>query len=133
MKFRALLVLSAGVLLCSSACSRTEILLCGSTGDLPCPVGFVCVANRCTPDPGGPMTCAAGEIRCGAACVKLNSDPKNCGGCGIGCDANKVCNGGICTTSCTGDLSNCNGACVDLKKDRAHCGACAKACSALES
>src|SRR5688500_11965531 len=102
MKFRALLVLSAGALLCSSACSRTSVLLCGNTGDLPCPEGFVCVAHRCTPDPTpGPQVCATGEVRCGTACVKLNSDPKNCGGCAKPCDAGKVCNSGTCTTSCT--------------------------------
>jgi hypothetical protein len=41
-----------------------------------------------------PCTCAQGLVCCNAACVDLNVDPKNCGGCGITCPSacvNYVC------------------------------------------
>ena len=47
-----------------------------------------------TGGPGAPATCAAGQTRCGDACVDPQSDPRFCGGCGQSCAAGQRCAGG---------------------------------------
>lgn len=80
------------------------------------------------PDVPGP--CAAPRIRCGAACVDLNTDTANCGTCGAACPPGASCTGGVCRTPCASPRILCGTACVDLNTDTAHCGVCGRACPA---
>jgi hypothetical protein len=64
----------------------------------------------------------------GDACVDLESDPQNCGGCGTSCSPNQVCSMGLCTDTC-GALIDCGGACVDTQTNPDHCGGCDNACA----
>lgn len=73
--------------------------------------------------------CAAGLDRCGGRCVNSLSDPAHCGGCGLSCPADKLCQAGACVSSCTQPYSACGAACVVLYQDDQNCGACGKACS----
>lgn len=41
--------------------------------------------------------CSPGFTSCERACVDTQSDPNNCGGCGIVCDDSRVCSAGVCT------------------------------------
>lgn len=73
---------------------------CGACGVHCCSVS-VCIAGVCTGD------CSAGWDLCGLGsgpdgcrnnyiCTSLSSDPCNCGGCGLACDAGTSCIGGSC-------------------------------------
>jgi hypothetical protein len=42
-----------------------------------------------------PPPCPAGQTLCAGACFNLQSDRLNCGGCGIVCNANQICIGGL--------------------------------------
>ena len=84
---------------------------CGSCGSV-CPAGFGCYA---LPDLGGPTagclvtTCTAatedfgctlgggleGEC-CNSTCINPDTDPNNCGGCTIQCDAGQSCRQAVC-------------------------------------
>lgn len=88
-------------------------------------------ATRC---PDGqtqdPVTCAcacggsscAGSC-CGGACVQPQTDPANCGGCGIACAHGQVCRGGRCAcAAATPDA--CAGICTDFRSDPGNCGGC---------
>ena len=72
-------------------------------------------------------TCASDQLLCGDACVKVASDPGNCGACGNACDAGQKCSGGLCR--CADGRADCGGACVDVRSDPAHCGGCATVCA----
>jgi hypothetical protein len=73
---------------------------CGACGNA-CTGGTSCVAGSCV--------CPAGQELCGGRCVATSSyetDPMNCGGCGIVCDATaEVCDFGRCT--CDYFVQNC--------------------------
>jgi hypothetical protein len=44
--------------------------------------------------------CGKGQTTCGTTCADLQSDPKNCGKCGLACSAKQVCSQGACASSC---------------------------------
>jgi hypothetical protein len=48
----------------------------------------------------GKCTCAAAETDCNGTCADTQSDPANCGGCGVACAAGEACTGGICQVPC---------------------------------
>ncbi len=77
---------------------------------------------------GAGITCPPGQTLCGARCIYVNSDPANCGGCGMACPGSLVCINGSC--GCPPGLSNCVDVCVDENVDGNNCGGCGLACVA---
>lgn len=71
--------------------------------------------------PAGCETCG------GAGCVDLQTDPANCGGCGVACPGTAACDQGTCT--CSGGRTLCGSACVDTGSDPANCGGCNEKCA----
>jgi hypothetical protein len=63
----------------------------GFPSELPAPIDA-------GPETGFPLECPAGLVVCNAACVNLQTDQTNCGGCGIACTTSQVCLAGMCTT-----------------------------------
>jgi hypothetical protein len=93
--------------------------------------GVAVVACQC-----GPPPCA--DTVCGDSCVKLDSDPNNCGACGTVCtsmNGTPACVAGSCTvSSCNAGFGDCdgnpaNGCEVNLNTDVQHCGTCATNCT----
>jgi len=84
-------------------------------------------ANGGAPGPGGaggsPPSCSVGQSSCGGACVDLETDATNCGGCGVRCAGDTICQGGQCVLDCALPQLRCGGACVDPNTDARHCGA----------
>ncbi|MEZ4299322.1 MAG: hypothetical protein R3B70_30510 [Polyangiaceae bacterium] len=76
--------------------------------------------------------CEAGLVSCGGQCVNLDTDPDNCGECGVDCgDDGVMCSGGVCGIGpgCPGGFASCNGVCADLSSDPQHCGGCDIQCA----
>lgn len=74
---------------------------------------------------------------CGRDCVNLDTDERNCGGCGRKCAAGKTCAGGRCITgdgtTCAGGCAPgqicCSGSCTYPSESEKNCGACGKTCA----
>src|SRR5207253_1749180 len=67
--------------------------------------------------------CANGETRCDGVCVDTAVTSKHCGGCGVACSADQVCNTGAC--GCAANAIVCANTCTDPMTDKNHCGASA--------
>jgi hypothetical protein len=80
---------------------------------------------------------------CGGACVDLEQDPFNCGGCNITCPAGTSCQWGACRSavdcaqaapgtdcpfSSTAEGICCGGRCIDPSTDDANCTGCGLTC-----
>lgn len=52
-------------------------------------------------------TCKPPNAVCGTACVDVNTDAKNCGGCGNACKGTSTCVAGVC--SCPAGTQRCCG------------------------
>jgi len=76
--------------------------------------------------------CAPGQVRCGGSCVSTQSDPTNCGTCGMRCPmAMPMCSAGTCRSNCGAGETSCGaGVCANLQTNVNHCGMCARACTA---
>jgi hypothetical protein len=110
----------------------------------------VCAPTSCQGLPEGDLcatTDADGEAHagscCGGACLNLEKDPQNCGGCGHACTAGAACVNGACTApiDCknasdsslcvlsSGDSGQCcGGHCVDVRTDSGNCTGCHLTC-----
>jgi hypothetical protein len=77
--------------------------------------------------------CAAGSTLCSGSCVNTQTDPNNCGGCGVACAAGQSCVSGTCTTGCGSPATNCAGQCVNTSYDPNNCGGCGVVCAAGQS
>ncbi|MBK8941963.1 MAG: hypothetical protein IPM79_31260 [Polyangiaceae bacterium] len=76
--------------------------------------------------------CEDGLASCGGDCVDLESDPTNCGDCGVVCN-DAECFAGECVGGfvCDPPTTNCDFSCVDTRWDRLHCGGCGVECPSL--
>lgn len=58
--------------------------------------------------------CADGLTACGVTCQALQSDPQNCGACGLTCGEGAVCCDGTCVDPATdSDFCGASGTCLD--------------------
>jgi len=84
----------------------------------------------------GEEECTAPMTICAEACVNLEHDSGNCGGCGVVCPILTACRGAVCVRicddPCLGTRECCDGECVYLSSDGNNCGACGKRCQILE-
>lgn len=78
--------------------------------------------------PSTDVICRTGTSRCGVGCADFSSDTRNCGACGVACQATEVCQASAC--ACQPGTERCNGTCVVLETDPRNCGACGNACAA---
>jgi hypothetical protein len=87
----------------------------------------------------GCVTCPAGQVACSGTCVDTQSDPSNCGGCGLRCNfpnAIGACASGAChLAGCNPGFADCNGNPADgcetnIRTDNNNCGACGHVCAA---
>ncbi len=108
--------------------------------------GNVCPANGGTPacvnGACGVSSCSAGKADCDGnpanGCeVNINTDPLNCGGCGLACyvaNGTAGCVAGKCTVAaCNAGAADCDGnpanGCEASLKTNTNCGACGVACA----
>jgi cysteine-rich repeat protein len=90
--------------------------------DVPTPP----LSDVIVPLPGPDASCAPPTSPCAGACVDLETDPSNCGACGLTCPRNARCNARTC--ECPLGESVCNNVCVNFATDPANCGGCTLAC-----
>ena len=131
---------------CANVCSFANAVAVCSTG--------TCVIESCTGtfedcDNAASNGCETdvsatefvGQCNCNGTTVDLQTDPDNCGGCGIVCSvsnaSNELCTNGLCDYSaivCDTLWGNCdgngsNGCDVNLSNNNSACGLCAFSCS----
>ena len=90
-----------------------------------------CSSPSTTGNPGSAGTsggCGFGEMMCNGACVNVQADQNNCGGCGTTCSGGRTCQNSQC--ACPSGLLDCNNSCV--ASDATHCGSCVNSCSSGE-
>ena len=137
--------------LCGGRCVNTAFAPrnCGACG-VVCEAGQKCAQGVC----GGPgnananaiasnnaTTCNAPQTLCGGRCVNTAIAPRNCGACGVVCEAGQKCAQGVCggasnananaaTTTCNAPKTLCGGRCVNTEFAPRNCGACGVVCEA---
>ena len=91
--------------------------------------GGVQLPELCT-GPSSPEDCVCdlGQLKCDARCVDSNTDPANCGGCGVMCEPEEYCAAGVCAPICAPPLTLCTNICVNLQDNNAYCGSCTTPC-----
>ncbi len=108
---------------------------------LPIALAVVVVGGGCAPllgldgdffGPGDAAIADASPVAPDAASCDRNSDPNNCGGCGVKCGAGEICEGGACKLSCGGGTLQCGNRCVDQNSDPNNCGGCGGVCDAAK-
>jgi hypothetical protein len=112
------------------------VLDTGSDGGDTAPDG-ACMQGATGLPPRDPA-CPAGSWSCEGRCVRLDSDPANCGGCGIRCCL-PWCIGGVCGAEGPSGYSVCGGGCrsdcvgnyfvTNTAVDPMNCGACGIVCN----
>ncbi|HEY4187739.1 MAG TPA: glycoside hydrolase family 30 beta sandwich domain-containing protein [Polyangia bacterium] len=84
--------------------------------------GVALLAAACSNGGGGGKgtVCDVGLTACGQQCLDVATDPTSCGGCGIPCSAEQLCQGGRC--QCVSGVTDCNGGCVAADATPPPCG-----------
>jgi len=126
---------------CANGCTdiNTDPNNCSQCG-FACTTGDTCVNGNCTAPAscnGGPV-CTGLEQCCKSGCTDIDTDPANCGGCGMTCAAADTCVGGLCKAPascnggpvCTGSEQCCQSGCTNIDTDPANCGGCSQPCAA---
>ena len=80
---------------------------------------FISAANC-----GGPGT------TCADAGQTWQSDPYNCGACGVNCQLSQTCVAGRCTDCPVAGQAECNNVCTNIATNPKNCGGCTFDCSA---
>jgi hypothetical protein len=87
-----------------------------------CPADQVCTFQGCC-NPAqacGTLCCPGMQICCGGVCKDKNTDPINCGGCGIVCPAppnsSPVCANGTCDFACNSGFNRCGSGCCPMQQ-----------------
>lgn len=79
----------------------------------------------------GAAECSADNVSCpGTPCADLDIDVRNCGACGVVCNAGFQCIDGGC--ACPEGQVECNGTCTTVENDSRNCGSCGTACGVGE-
>jgi hypothetical protein len=103
----------------------TSTCRCGTTPSCPldqqCSTGGMC---KCGSGPG----CMMGQGCCGDACIDVQTDSNNCGGCGNVCEGGTTCKAGKCACPIAADIS-CGGTCRKAQTDEQNCGTCGNVCA----
>jgi hypothetical protein len=129
---------------CNPGCKDNEVCANGAC------VGSVCDPGLLLTSFYGVPACLADDGNVGAccpngACEETQSDPQNCGGCGIQCPEGQTCSSGTCSgvsdecgpsrVNSYCDLAHstssicCPGiGCTDVGSDSANCGSCGVVC-----
>jgi hypothetical protein len=85
----------------------------------------------------GGAVCEADQLCCNAQCLRVDSDPVNCGACGAVCGKDETCSGGLCRcaggSGCGAGKTCCGDGCADVMNDPFNCGGCGKACNSGET
>ncbi|APR78421.1 Hypothetical protein A7982_03768 [Minicystis rosea] len=124
---------------CGGTCvdQGTDPSNCGGCG-IKCGPTETCVNGTCTGTitcNGGPA-CAPTQACCASGCASTDTDPKNCGKCGIVCPAGNNCVGGSCQATCNGGPTCsptqqcCSTGCANTGSDPNNCGGCGIVCPA---
>lgn len=110
---------------------KQDVSHCGACGK-PCPkrpanAESLCVNGECR------IACDELYADCNGAIADgcetaVDSDPKNCGGCGIACKEGVICWLGAC--GCPSGFTQCGTECKKLDSDAKNCGACGNVCKA---
>ncbi|MBL8919397.1 MAG: hypothetical protein JNJ54_11085 [Myxococcaceae bacterium] len=88
-------------------------------------VATVAGCSSCTEEP---VTCTDTQLLCEGRCINPRVDRRNCGRCGVACDAGAVCIAGACQ-ACADDETICFDRCARLATDQINCGACGERCA----
>jgi Stigma-specific protein, Stig1 len=143
--------------LCSGRCVNTAFAPknCGACG-VVCAAGQTCANGVCGGASSGNAnananasnnatpTCNAVQTLCGGRCVNTAFAPRNCGACGVVCEAGQKCAKGVCggtsnasananasgnaTPTCNAPKTLCGGRCVNTAIAPKNCGACGVVC-----
>jgi len=166
----------AGSALCGAAASSTATATCidletdprncGACGNA-CAAGQGCNQGSCAAscfqgnsvgsNCGGDCSGCPGTVACGNFCADTQTDPGNCGVCGVACGSGQTCTGGecvplcadngvctssgYCATACPTGSALCGAAssgestsfCSNEQTDPLNCGACGIACPSGQS
>jgi hypothetical protein len=101
----------------NSGCSKGASCCPICDAEHPCPTGQACCNGRCrSVQCCIDAHCDPGETCCEQTCVDTQTDPVNCGGCGLVClvppNATATCINGVCGFTC--DFVPCQGGCCPL-------------------
>jgi hypothetical protein len=83
---------------------------------------------------GDCTACGDGEGCCDGACIDIQSNMSNCGGCGVTCDpeTSNACSTGDCVcnfgTACAAGTTCCGTGCKNIDTDPNNCGECGRVC-----
>jgi hypothetical protein len=81
-----------------------------------------------SPTPTKAVVCPSDQRVCDAFCRDLMTDEDNCGGCGISCGPDEICQTGLCVAKCDTGKTSCPDGCHDLFYDSQNCGTCGNSC-----